>query len=444
MEKVIRFLLLLLIIAGVGYGFYLYWGKYIEKQNAKSSSASQVFEQKSADVEKPTGALDEKMSKKTLAELEANAEKEFSQEELSEINEENLGMSLFFDKNLSKMRTMSCATCHDPAAGFTDHRETDAEGMVSLSEDKKAFGNRNAPTAAYANLSPKFYYNEKRKEYTGGQFLDGRAATLADQAGGPPLNPVEMQMPNKEAVVERLLENPFYIVAFKKVYGADVWKDTQTAYKSMTLAIQAFERTDEFSPFDSKYDKFLRGEYELTVLEDLGRSLFFSPTNVNCSTCHKLKFEDSPKEPFTNFEYRNIGVPKNHKMISLSKLGDDYIDHGLLENPAVKDAAHDGKFKTPTLRNVAVTGPYMHNGVFKELRTVVLFYDKFNNPKRQINPETGEPWGEAEVPETVALDELNSKILTERKVDALVAFMKILTDERYEYLLEEEAQKNKD
>lgn len=433
MEKLIRFILLILVIIGVGYGFYVYWGDFVEKQNNKHK---QEATKKSLNTIQ-TLTTDKKNSpiKKSLAQLEAEADIDFSAEELAEINEENLGMALFFDKNLSKMRSMSCATCHDPSAGFSDHRESPANKMVSISEDKKKFGTRNAPTVSYAALSPKFYYSKKNQEYVGGQFLDGRSATLADQAGGPPLNPIEMQMPDKASVVERLLENPFYIVAFKKIYGKNIWQDKEKAYKSMTLAIQAFEKTDEFLPFDSKYDKFLRGEYDLTILEDLGRSLFFSPTNVNCSTCHKLKFEDSPREPFTNYEYRNIGVPKNHAMLALNNLDASFIDHGLLENPAVTDKANDGKFKTPTLRNVAVTAPYMHNGIFQDLRTVVLFYDKFNNPKRQINPETGKPWGPAEVPETVAHDELNSKILTDRKVDALIAFMRILTDEKYEHLL---------
>jgi len=95
----------------------------------------------------------------------------------------------------------------------------------------------------------------------------------------------------------------------------------------------------------------------------------------------------------------------------------------------------------PTLRNVAVTAPYMHNGVFKDLRTVVLFYDKFNSrsAKRQVNPETGEPWGEPEVPGTLSTEELeHGPALKDQRIDALVAFLKTLTDRRYEHLLEAE------
>lgn len=349
--------------------------------------------------------------------------------------EKSLGQALFFDPILSKRKTMSCSTCHDPAGGFVDTRKTSANGVSSMGNDNKSFGDRNAPTAGYAAFSPKFFYSEKKKAYIGGQFWDGRAATLADQAGGPPLNPLEMQMPNKAAVVERLQENPAYFEKFKKLYGEHIWQDTEKAYESMTLAIQAFEQSKFFAPFDSKYDKYLRGEYELTVLEDLGRSLFFSNANVNCSNCHKLKLEDAEQEVFTNHEYRNIGVPGNKKLIANSKLPKDFIDHGLLNNPAVTDEKEDGKFRVPTLRNIAVTGPYMHNGVFQDLRTVVLFYDKYNNPKRKINPETKKTWAKAEVEKNIALPELAAPALTDRKVDALVAFMRLLTDERYEHLL---------
>lgn len=368
--------------------------------------------------------------------IEKNSSLQLSAKTKNIVSQEHLGRMLFFDVNLSKKRNMSCATCHNPEAAFIDDRQNSSKGMVSIGSDNKSFGVRNTPTASYAAFSPQFFYSKKKKTYIGGQFLDGRATTLAEQAAGPPLNPVEMQMPNKESVVARLQENPFYVVAFKDLYGKDIWQDHEAAYQAMTLSIEAFEKTKFFAPFDSKYDRFLRGEYELTLLEDLGRSLFFSATNVNCSTCHQLKPEDSEGEVFTNYEYRNIGVPKNQNLIAHNQLPKNFIDHGLIENPQVKSKKHDGKFKVSTLRNVAVTAPYMHNGVFKDLRTVVLFYDKFNNPERKINPETKEVWQKAEVPQTVALDELKAKVLTDRKVDALVAFMRLLTDKRYEHLLE--------
>ena len=347
---------------------------------------------------------------------------------------ETLGQVLFSDKNLSKNRTQSCATCHNPNVGFADDRENGIGKMASLGDDNKSLGDRQAPTASYAKFSPDFHFDEKKQKYIGGQFWDGRAKTLEEQAGGPPLNPIEMGMGSKKEVVDRIKENAYYVQTFKELFGEDVFKDDEKAYDAMTSAIATFERSNEFSSFDSKYDRYLKGEYDLTALEDLGKSIFFSNNNNSCATCHVLKGEDKAGETFTNYEYHNIGTPANKTL--RAKNGVKEIDKGLLANPNVKDVAQNGKHKVPTLRNVAVTAPYMHNGVFKDLKTVIEFYDKYNNKDRNINPETKKPWDEAEVKETIALKELKANALTDRKVEALVAFMKLLTDKKYEYLLE--------
>ncbi|RXJ98903.1 methylamine utilization protein MauG [Arcobacter sp. CECT 8986] len=359
-----------------------------------------------------------------------------SKEQLAKIQleKEKLGQVLFFDKNLSKNRSQSCSTCHNPQSGFTDNRDNGVEKMASLGDNGTSIGDREAPTATYAKFSPKFHYDAKKKEYIGGQFWDGREATLAGQAGGPPLNPAEMGMPSKKAVVDRLKENDFYVKQFKKIYGEDIFKSDEKAYTAMTKVIEAFEMTKEFAPFDSKYDRYLKGEYDLTPLEDLGKSIFFSNNNNSCANCHVLRGEDKEHETFSNYEYHNIGTPINHKL--RAKNGVTTIDNGLLNNPAVTDENQKGKYKVPTLRNVAVTAPYMHNGVFKDLRTVIEFYDKYNNQDRKIDPETNKPWDEPEVKETISLEKLKANKLSDRKVDALIAFLKLLTDKRYEHLLE--------
>ena len=113
----------------------------------------------------------------------------------------------------------------------------------------------------------------------------------------------------------------------------------------------------------------------------------------------------------------------------------DFRDPGLGGQLDPPDERELGKFRVPGLRNVAVTGPYMHNGVFRDLRTVIAFYDQYNNPDRAENPETGEPWAEAEVSATINLEDLQAKKLSERKIDALIAFLETLTDRRYEHLL---------
>ncbi|MFV7790839.1 cytochrome-c peroxidase [Aliarcobacter lanthieri] len=357
---------------------------------------------------------------------------------LSAVNltQEDLGRTLFFDTNLSKNRTQSCATCHNPEYAFTDDRDNGISKMASLGDDGKSLGDRQAPTAMYAKFSPKFHFNEKKGFYTGGQFWDGRETDLEGQAGGPPLNPVEMGMSSKKEVVDRLKENSLYVDTFKNLFGEKIFSDDEKAYEAMTKAIATYERTDEFSPFDSKYDRYLKGEYDLTPLEDLGKSIFFSNNNNSCSNCHILKGEDKEGETFTNYEYHNIGTPINYEL--RDKNGVITIDNGLLAHPQIDDINQKGKHKTPTLRNVAVTAPYMHNGVFKDLKTVVEFYDKYNNKDRKINPETGKEWDEPEVKDTISLNELKAIKLTDRKVEALVAFMKLLTDKRYEHLLENE------
>jgi len=349
-----------------------------------------------------------------------------------------LGQQLYFDVNLSQNRTQSCATCHAPDKGFADPRDNGVAGAVSLGDDGKSLGDRNAPTAAYAMFSPAFTLNKDGK-YVGGQFHDGRESSLAGQAGGPPTNPIEMGMPSKAATVVRLQENSGYLTAFKAIYGEQIFADADQAYGAMADSIAAFERTELFAPFDSKYDRFLRGEYKLTAKEELGRTLFFSQQFTNCNQCHQLRTSQRhPQETFTNYEYHNIGVPVNIAARAKNGVAADFIDRGLLDNPQVSDTAQAGKFKVPTLRNVAVTGPYMHNGVFQDLRTVVLFYDKYNSrsQKRQINPETSAQWGAPEVPENISWKELESgPALDNKRVDALVAFMNTLTDHRYEHLV---------
>ena len=346
---------------------------------------------------------------------------------------ENLGKVLYFDKNLSKNRTQSCATCHNVEAGFVDDRNNGVSSMASLGDNGTSIGDRQAPSSAYAMFSPKFHYDKKEKSYKGGQFWDGRESTLAGQAGGPPTNPSEMGLPSKAFTIERLQENPFYVEGFKKVYGEDIFNDASKAYSAMAKSIEAFEQTNEFAPFDSKYDRFLKGEYDLSPLEDLGKAIFFSNNNNSCASCHVLKGEDKAGETFTNYEYHNIGVPINHAL--REKNGVTAIDKGLLNNPNVSDEKEMGKYKVPTLRNVAVTAPYMHNGVFKELKTVVEFYDKYNNKERTLNPETQKPWDEPEIKSTINTEDLKAKKQSERKIEALVAFLNLLTDKRYEHLI---------
>lgn len=350
---------------------------------------------------------------------------------------EALGEALFFDTGLSLGRSQSCATCHNPALAFTDSRDAGVARAVSLGDDGISLGDRNTPTTTYASLIPSFG-RDANGEYAGGLFYDGRASTMLEQAKEPFTNPIEMAMPDRDAVVARVLENPRYVDAFASIFGTGVLSDTETAMQAIAGSIVAFEKSAQFAPFDSKYDRFLRGEYRLTPEEEIGRVLFYSQL-FNCHSCHLLDTREYTRnEAFSTFRYHNIGVPANAEVRRRNGLGRDHRDLGLLQNPQIDDLAQAGKFKVPTLRNVAVTGPYMHNGVFRELETVIVFYNKFtlSNRESQTNPETGADWGPAEVPETVDLALLRQgQPISPMQVKALVAFLQTLTDQRYEGLL---------
>ncbi len=350
---------------------------------------------------------------------------------------EALGRALFFDRNLSFSRTQACVSCHSPELAFIDPRELPkAGGAVSLGGDGHSLGDRNAPSIAYARLTPEFHL--ERGEPVGGFFWDGRARTLEDQAGGPPLNPVEMGMPDKQSVVARLKENPDYVSAFHLLYGEGSLDNADEAYSAMTKAIAAFERLAEFSPFDSKYDRSLSDEAALNGEEARGRDIFFSRERSNCTACHLSARGGSAKtEIFTNSKYYNLGTPANLKVRALNGSKAGFVDRGLASNPAVSGLSFDGRFKVPGLRNVAVTGPYMHNGIFEELRTVLLFHGRFAPGGAQINPETGQPWEAPETSANLALDILKTApALSESETGALIAFLKTLTDQNYMRLVE--------
>ena len=351
---------------------------------------------------------------------------------------EKLGRALFGDRNLSANRRQSCVSCHSPDLAFTDPKELGKiEGAVSVGADGRSFGDRNSPSASYASFAPEFRISEGG-EPVGGFFWDGRARTLEEQAGGPPLNPVEMGMPDKQSVVARRKENPRYVEAFPAFFGTGVLDDTEQAYAAMTKAIAVYERASDFAPFDSKYDRSLRGEAMLTGAEAMGRDLFFSPGRGNCGACHLSNGPGAAeKEVFSGFKYYNIGTPANRNVRALNGSKPGFVDVGLAANPAASGAGHDGKFRVPGLRNVAITGPYMHNGIFKELRTVLLFHQRLSLDGPRINPETGQPWDAPEVHANLAAGNLKAvPALSESENAALIAFLKTLTDKRHERLLD--------
>lgn len=339
-----------------------------------------------------------------------------------------LGYYLFNDPNLSLNRSQSCASCHNAKQAFIDTRPNLAKGAVSLGDDGISLGQRNAPTLTYAYLTPSFNLTSNA-EAEGGFFHDGRAKTLQAQAGQPLLNPIEMNMPNKAAVMIRLQEKSFYTQSFKQIFGDDVFATTEQAYNALTTSLASWQSEEEFASFDSKYDRWLAGNYQLTPAEERGKDIFFTASQSSCVNCHRSDgYNAAPKEMFTNYLYQNVGTPVNFTVQALTGV-------------TAKDAGlNNGAFKTPTLRNVAVTGPYMHNGVFAELDTVLEFYNfrsRPNNLSNSINPETDKPWAETSFPEAIHSAELMMPAFSKQDKQDLIAFLKSLTDQRYEHLIKQ-------
>ncbi|MHB1324931.1 MAG: cytochrome-c peroxidase [Thermoleophilia bacterium] len=333
---------------------------------------------------------------------------------------QSLGKFLYFDKRLSTPDGQACASCHSPSAGFADpdHQYPTSQGVIM-----DRWGGRNSPSAAYAAFSPPFHY-EAALGYVGGQFWDGRASTLADQAKGPFLNPLEMNNPSKLAVVQDVRTSS-YAWLFRQVYGPNSFDNTDMAFDNIADAIAAYEGTSELNRFDSKYDRYLKGEAKLNSHERRGLELFNG--KAGCSSCHPSQAGPGGQPPvFTDFTYDNLGVPKNWKNKylylppSLNPDGPGWIDYGL--GKIVGDSSQDGKFKVPALRNVAVTKPYMHNGYFTSLRDVVNFYNT-----RDVGS-----WPAPEVPANVNHTETGNLGLSTMEVDNIVAFLNTLTDKRHE------------
>ncbi len=328
-----------------------------------------------------------------------------------------IGRLIFFDTNLSYPTGRSCASCHDPSFGFADPNHASPTSAGSFND---RFGSRNAPSVAYCSHSPTFHYDAAAGGYVGGQFWDGRSATLSDQARNPFLNPLEMNNFNYIGVVLSVKVSS-YASLFKELYGANCFDDVEAAYGMIADALAAFESSAEMNPFSSKYDQYLDGTAHLNRQEALGLQIFEG--KGGCSGCHPSAAAPDGTPPlFTNHTYHNIGTPRNpynpyyDVPQEFNRDGAAWIDRGLgavLELPG-----EVGKMKVPTLRNIALTAPYGHNGIFGNLRGVVDFCANRNvsyhlEPEVDVNINTAS-FGNAE--------------LRPAEVDAVVAFLNTLTD----------------
>jgi cytochrome c peroxidase len=356
---------------------------------------------------------------------------------------EEVGKRLFFDTNLSVPAGQACASCHGPGAAFAGPTSSInlKSGIYPGAVHTRA-GNRRPPTAAYAGDSPPLHYDHE-DGWIGGMFWDGRATgwvlgdPLAEQAMGPFLNPLEHNVPQMRLVVRRVAQSD-YAELFRQVWGPDSLdpvKDVVGSYERIARSIAAFERSPEVSPFNSKYDFYLAGQATLTPLETMGLEIFEG--QGKCASCHISQPGPNNEPPlFTDFEYYNVGAPRNpdnpfyHAPRAVNPDGAAWVDPGL--GGFLKSAGFDaavympeiGKHKVPTLRNIdqrphpEFVRSYMHNGVFRELETVVHFYNT-----RDVGN-----WPPPEVAVNINSSMMGNLGLTPAQEEALVAFLKTLTD----------------
>lgn len=249
-----------------------------------------------------------------------------------------LGKQLYFDGRLSRDNKVSCASCHDPAKGFSN-----GDRFATGVEGKK--GGRSAPTVINATFH-QF------------QFWDGRAGTLEEQALGPIQNPIEMNMTLKE-VVEKLNGIEGYKKQFQTVFKTDVTSE------GIAKAIAAYERTVVSG--NAPYDRFKAGDKKaLSEAAQRGMNLFFG--KAHCSACHS-----GPN--FTDNAFHNIGIGMDQPKPDVGREA-----HSKLEGDR-------GSFKTPTLREIARTAPYMHDGSLKSLEEVVAYYNKGGVANKHLDEE---------------------------------------------------------
>lgn len=247
----------------------------------------------------------------------------------------------------------------------------------------KLAGTRAVPSLRYIQNVPAFteHYSESDgndsidQGPTGGHTWDGRAGSAHEQSRLPLLSPLEMANANPEQVVAKVQAAP-YAALFRETFGEDVFKDFALAFKGVQLALEVYQQTpQEFYPYDSKYDAYLRRQVELTPQEQRGLQLFDDPSKGNCASCHPSSIRGGAFPAFTDFGFIALGVPRNAAIPA--NRNPAYYDLGLC-GPERTDflgkAEYCGLFRAPSLRNVTLRKVFFHNGAFHSLEQVLRFY----------------------------------------------------------------------
>ncbi|WER48100.1 cytochrome c peroxidase [Cupriavidus sp. WKF15] len=299
-----------------------------------------------------------------------------------------LGKALFSDPSLSASGKQSCASCHSPehAYGPANNLSVQLGGA-----DMARTGVRAAPSIRYVQNLPAYtdHYHEndgndaEDQGPTGGHNWDGRANSAHDQARVPLLSAHEMANAEPRVVVEKIRGGP-YAETLRAVLGKDVLDDEETAFNAVLMALEVFQQTPaEFYPYTSKYDAVLRGQAHLTAQELRGLRVFNDPNKGNCAACHPSDIREGALPAFSDFGFIAVGAPRNRKLAGNADPA--FYDMGLCgpDRTDLKDRAdYCGRFRTPSLRNVALRQAFFHNGIFHSLDEVLYFY-----AERDVKPE---------------------------------------------------------
>ena len=357
-----------------------------------------------------------------------------------------LGRAIFFDPSLSEPPGTSCASCHDPERAFSGSNGS----TLGVPRGSRAghFARRTAPSLLYLKYVPKFGYlldddDAVQAAPHGGFAWDGRADSIADFVKQPLLNPDEMNNADARSIA-RKIERASYAGAFRIQFGAaSNSPGGSRVLSAVGQALEAFLTSEQLAPFSSRYDAFVRGRGKLTPYEMQGLRLFKDPAKGGCGGCHR--FYDTGRDPasslFTDYGYDALAVPRNERLAANRR-----PDLGLCERTDLRQPSsspeHCARFRTPSLRNVAVRGAYMHNGAFTTLRDVVAFYaTRATDPKRwyksgvkfqDVPPRYRANVNVSSIPYNRR--EGDAPPLNEQEIDAIVAFLQTLTDARYEKL----------
>ena len=297
-----------------------------------------------------------------------------------------VGRRLFFDASLSASGRTSCASCHDPSHAYGP---PNARAVQLAGADGVTPGLRAAPSLRYLQKVPPFtehFFESDGNDGedqgpAGGHTWDGRARSIHEQAALPLLSALEMANRDVAQVVARVRASQS-APALRETFGPSVLDDVELAFRAIVLSLEVFQQDPaQFYPYDSKYDAFLRGQAKLTKSEEHGLALFNDKAKGNCASCHPSVMREGQFPAFSDWGFIALGVPRNRDIAR-----EGTYDLGLC-GPMRRDFTartdYCGKFRAPTLRNVARRSVFFHNGKIKSLEEAVRFYaERDTDPAR--------------------------------------------------------------